>query len=161
MYQRKRKFVCKDWALICHSSMLWWLVGIILAKIICILKLATYTKIADHYSGCKLATVLMGRDGQMFIFYFIYTKHQVLLIRNENKEICVANLMIKYRFFPLKNKYFGTFVQNGLITINCSTGLICIRQYRRWEGAGGISNEMLFSVLQTSIINKYNKDKIF
>ena len=26
----------------------------------------------------------------MFIFYFIYTKHQVLLICNENKEISVA-----------------------------------------------------------------------
>ena len=30
----------------------------------------------------------------MFIFYFVYTKHQVLLIYNENKEISVANLMI-------------------------------------------------------------------
>ena len=26
----------------------------------------------------------------MFIFYFVYTKHQVLVICNENKEICVA-----------------------------------------------------------------------
>ena len=25
------------------------------------------------------------------IFYFVYTKHQFLLICNENKEICVAN----------------------------------------------------------------------
>ena len=35
----------------------------------------------------------------MFIFYFVYTKD--LLICNENKEICVANLMIKfiYLFF--------------------------------------------------------------
>ena len=30
----------------------------------------------------------------MSIFYFVYTKHQVLLIYNENKEIYVANLMI-------------------------------------------------------------------
>ena len=30
----------------------------------------------------------------MFIFYFVYTKHQVLLICNENKEISVANLII-------------------------------------------------------------------
>ena len=34
----------------------------------------------------------------MFIFYFVYTKHQVLLICNEHKEIYVANLMIHYRF---------------------------------------------------------------
>ena len=29
----------------------------------------------------------------MFIFYFVYTKHQVLLIFYENKEIYVANLI--------------------------------------------------------------------
>ena len=29
----------------------------------------------------------------MIIFYFVYTKHHVLLICNENKEIFVANLM--------------------------------------------------------------------
>ena len=30
----------------------------------------------------------------MFIFNFVYTKHQVLLICNDNKAIYVANLMI-------------------------------------------------------------------
>ena len=35
----------------------------------------------------------------MFIFHFVYTEHHVLLICNEKKEICVANLS----FFPLKN----------------------------------------------------------
>ena len=37
-------------------------------------------------------------------------KFTVLLICNENREFCVANL----RFFPLKNTYFGVFVLNGL-----------------------------------------------
>ena len=60
-----------------------------------ILKLATYTKNEDHYSRCKLATFYTGKDCQMFIFYFAYTKYQVLLICNENKEITVANLMIQ------------------------------------------------------------------
>ena len=60
-----------------------------------ILKLATYTKIEDHYSGWNLATFWIRRKAKMFIFYFVYTKHKVLLISNENKEICVANLMIK------------------------------------------------------------------
>ena len=53
----------------------------------------------------------------MFTFYFVYTKHQVLLICNENKEISVANLMIQtYNrgSFPLGNKYFGVFILNGL-----------------------------------------------
>ena len=62
-----------------------------------ILKLATYIKIDDHYSKCKLATFQIGKDCQMFIFYFVYPKHQVLLICNENKEISVANLMIQSR----------------------------------------------------------------
>ena len=60
-----------------------------------ILKLATYTKIEDHYSWCKLATFKMGKDCQMFIFYFAYTKHQVSLNCNENIEYSVANLMIQ------------------------------------------------------------------
>ena len=51
-----------------------------------ILKLATYTNIEDHYSGCKLATFQIGKVGQMFICYFIYTKHHVLLICNEKKK---------------------------------------------------------------------------
>ena len=59
-----------------------------------ILKLATYPKIEDHNSRCKFTTFQIGKDCQMFIFYFVYTKHQVLLICNENKEISVANLMI-------------------------------------------------------------------
>ena len=37
----------------------------------------------------------IGKDCQMFIFYFVYPKHQVLLICNENKEISFANLMIQ------------------------------------------------------------------
>ena len=53
----------------------------------------------------------------MFIFYFHFvcdTKHQVLRICNENKEICVANMMKNLRFFPRKNKYLGVFVLNRL-----------------------------------------------
>ena len=37
----------------------------------------------------------IGKDCQMFIFYFVYTKHQVLLICNENQENYVAKLMIQ------------------------------------------------------------------
>ena len=55
-----------------------------------ILKLASYTMTEDHYFRCKLATFQIGKDCQMFIFYFVYTKPQVLiLICNENKETCM------------------------------------------------------------------------
>ena len=60
-----------------------------------ILKLATYKEVEDHYFRCKLATFYIGKDCQMFIFYFVYTKHQVSLNCNENKEIYVANLMLQ------------------------------------------------------------------
>ena len=86
-----------------------------------ILELATCIqrlKITSLGANCQLFR--LERISQMFIFCFVYTKHQVLLICNENNEICVANLMIKQRFFPLKNKYFGVFVLNGLRVCNVS-----------------------------------------
>ena len=49
----------------------------------------------------------------MFIFYFVYTKHQVLLICNENKEIHVANLMIQMRFIFSWELIFWVIVLNG------------------------------------------------
>ena len=77
-----------------------------------------YTKIADHYSRCKLATFLIGKDCQMFIFYFVNTKHQVLLICNENRFL-LPIWWYNRGLFPLGigNKYFGVFVLNGLMSI--------------------------------------------
>ena len=69
--------------------MLRWLIGIILGEIIC--KLATYIQ--------RSKITILGANWQLFswemiakcsYFIFLYTKHQVLLICNENKEICVA-----------------------------------------------------------------------
>ena len=37
----------------------------------------------------------------MFIFYFVYTKHQVLLISNENKEI--SDTIEVYILLGIKN----------------------------------------------------------
>ena len=96
MYQKKEKIYCKKMSP--HLSQL----NVPMAhrndfrqNNMRILKLATYTKIEDHYFRCKLATFEIGKDCQMFTFYFVYTKHQVLLICNENKDIYVANLMIQ------------------------------------------------------------------
>ena len=77
--------------------MLRWLIGIILAEIIC------ESSNWQHIQRLKI-TILganwqifrLEKDRQiMFIFYFVYTKHQVSLSCNENKEISVANLMIQ------------------------------------------------------------------
>ena len=42
-----------------------------------------------------MGNFLIREDGQMLIFNFVDTKHQVLLICNEYEEIGVAHLMIK------------------------------------------------------------------
>ena len=63
-----------------------------------ILKLATYiqrlkiTILGTNWQLFRLERIAIS---QMFIFYFVYTKHQVSLNCNENKEIYVANLMIQ------------------------------------------------------------------
>ena len=44
-----------------------------------ILKLATNSKIEDHYFRCKSVNFQIGRDCQMFVLCFVYTKHQVFL----------------------------------------------------------------------------------
>ena len=89
--------------------MLQWLIGIILGKIIC--KSSNWqhiTKIEDHYSRCNIWQVFrLERIAKSFIFHFVYTKHQVLLFCNENKEISVANLMHR-DVSPLGNKYLGS-----------------------------------------------------
>ena len=78
----------------------------------------------------RLKITILGANWQLFrleriakfSFNFVYAKHQVLLIYNENNEICVANL-IQHRLFPLGNKYLGVFVLNGLVSLpsQCET----------------------------------------
>ena len=45
----------------------------------------------------RLKITILGANLQLFLLerIFVYTKHQVLLICNKNKEISVANLMIQ------------------------------------------------------------------
>ena len=56
-------------------------------------------KMSPHLSQLNVAMAhrnyLDKIISQMFIFYFVYPKHKVLLICNENKEISVVNLMIQ------------------------------------------------------------------
>ena len=97
MYQKKEKNILQKMSP--HLSQLnvaMAHLGIILGEIIC------ESSHWQHIQGLKI-TILgvnwqlfrFGKDCQMLIFYFVYTKHQVLLICNENKEIYVANLMIQ------------------------------------------------------------------
>ena len=77
--------------------MLQWLIGIILGEIIC--------ESSNWQHIQRLKITILGANWQLFRLeriakcsYFILsvdTKHHVLLICNENKEIYVANLMIQ------------------------------------------------------------------
>ena len=80
--------------------MLRWLIGIILGKIIC--KSSNW----QHIERLKIA--ILGANWQFLdwkgwpnvhILFCVNKTHQVLVICNENKEICVANLIIKFSFF--------------------------------------------------------------
>ena len=76
--------------------MLRWLIGIILGEIIC--------ESSNWQHMQKLKITIPGANCQMFIFYFVYTKHQVLLC-NENTEISVANLILKGNSTPKLNQF--------------------------------------------------------
>ena len=71
-----------------------WIIGIILSEIIC--------ESPNWQHVQRLKITILGANWQLFrleriakcsYFIFVYTKHQVLLICNENKEIYVANLI--------------------------------------------------------------------
>ena len=96
MVQKKIKNFCKKSTLICHNYMLRWLMGIILGEIIC--KSSNWQHIQRlkiTILGANWQLIRLQRIAKCLYSIFVYTKHQVLLICNENKEISVANLMTR------------------------------------------------------------------
>ena len=88
-----------------------WLIGIILGKLICESSNWQHIqRLKITILGANWQLLTLERIAKMFIFYLAYTKHQVLLICTENKEIYVANLMIHLQYRGL----FGVFVLIGL-----------------------------------------------
>ena len=100
--------------------MLRWLIGIILGKII--------SKSSNWQHIQRLKITILGQIGnfldwkgcQMFIFYFVYTQHQVLLICDENIEISVANdtievyLLLGINIWGLRSEWVN---QTGLVLL--------------------------------------------
>ena len=83
-----------------------------------ILKLATYTKIEDHYSRCKLATFQIRNDWQCS--YFILSTQNIKFhwIVMKIKKFMLPIWWYNRGSFPLGNKYFGVFMLNGLIHVH-------------------------------------------
>ena len=89
---------------------MWWLVGIILGEIIC--EFSNWQHIYKDWRSLfwvQIGNFLDWKGWPNVHILFCLHKNHVLLICNENKEICVANLMKKIEFFfplSLKNKIF-------------------------------------------------------
>ena len=75
--------------------MLRWLIGINLGEICESSNWQRIQRLKITILGANLQLFRLERIAKCLCFYFVYTKQQVLLICNENKEISVANLMIQ------------------------------------------------------------------
>ena len=74
----------------------------------------------------------------MIIFYFVYTKHHVLLICNENKEkICCQFDDTIEVYFLLGINILGVFILNGLKNgegrLNMAITGVCFGRYWFWQ----------------------------
>ena len=125
---RKRKIFCKKWALICHNSLLRWLIGIILGAIIC--------KSSNWQHIQRLKITILGANWQLFRLeksakysYFILSTQNIKFhwIVMKIKKFMLPIWWSNRDLFPLRNKYNVVFVLNELnalhnvMWLNCST----------------------------------------
>ena len=109
--KRKRKIYCKIWALICHSYMLRWLIGIILGEIIC------ESSNWQHIQSLKIT--ILGANWQLFRLeriakcsYFILSTQNIKFhwIVMKIKRFLLPIWWYNRDLFPLRNKYNVVFV---------------------------------------------------
>ena len=82
-----------------------------------ILKLATYTKIEDHYSRCKLATFLDWKGlPNVHILFCLHKTFKFYWFVMKIKKFMLPIWWYNRGSFPCGNKYFGVFVLNGIKT---------------------------------------------
>ena len=117
----------KKWALICHSWMLRWLIGIILGEIIC--------KSSNWQHIQKLKITILGANWQ-FVWLERIAKCSYFILFTQNIKFYWFVMKIKKCMlpiwwynrssFPLGNKYFGVFVLNGLKELCDATERDCV-----------------------------------
>ena len=106
---KERKIYCKKWALICHSYMLRWLIGIILGEIIC--------ESSNWQHIQRLKITVLGANWQLFRLERI-AKCSCFILSTQNIKFYWFVMKIKkfmlpiwwYNrgWFPLGNKYLGS-----------------------------------------------------
>ena len=83
-----------------------------------ILKLATYTKMEDHYSRYKIGNFFrMERIAKCSYFIFSPQNIKFYWFVMKLKKFLLSIWWYNRGLFPLGNKYFGVFVLNGLTHI--------------------------------------------
>ena len=108
--EREKKF-CKKWALICHSYMLWWLIGINLGEIICE---SSNWQLFRVERIAKCSYFILSTQNIKFYWFVMKIKTFLLPIWWYSRGL-----------FPHKNKYFGVFVLNGLKEISHNFPCTC------------------------------------
>ena len=108
---KKRKIFCKNWALICYSYMLRWLIGNILGKIIC--------KSSNWQHILRLKIPILRANWQLFRLeriakcpYFILSTQNIKFhwFVMKIKKFLLPIWWYNRGSVPLGNKYFGVFV---------------------------------------------------
>ena len=116
-YVETRNISAKNWALICHSAMLWWLTGYILGKIIC------QSSNWQHIQSFEIT--ILGANWQLFRLeriakcsYFILSTQNIKFywFVTKIKTFVLPIWWWNRGLFSLGNKYFGVFkfILNGV-----------------------------------------------
>ena len=111
----ERKNFCKKWALIWHNYVAMAHRNYFRRNNLQILKLATYTKIEDHYSRYKLTTFKLERIAKCSYFILSTQNIKFYWFVMKIKKNLLPIWWYNKSSFPLGNKYFGVFVLNGLM----------------------------------------------
>ena len=91
MYWKKEKNILQKWALICHSQMLRWLIGIILGKII--------SKSSNWQHIQRLKITILGANWQLFRLERIAKCSYFILSKKIHTASSSTDLWWKYRNF--------------------------------------------------------------
>ena len=96
-----------------------------------LLKLATYTKIEDHYSRCKLATFQIGKDCQILIVVAFLSGHKTSSFTASHvmniKKFLLPSMMIPLRgSFPHGNLTSFNEGSSWLNGLSCMTLFVCV-----------------------------------
>ena len=106
--KEREKIYCKKWALICQLNVAMAHSNYFRRNNLQILKLATYTKIEDHYIRCKLATFRLERIAKCSYFILSTQNIKFYWFVMKIKKLMLPIWWYNRSLFPHGNKYLGS-----------------------------------------------------